>query len=183
MVRDDILGGIELALSKGESLEQAMQTFFNAGYKREEVEEAASIIQGTIENVQIPTQVIQPQQQIQQVQPQPIEIQPSQVQQPPIVEEPKTVEIQIPQVIPPTQPQFVEEPKIVEVQPAPIELEQQPQKQKPVQKVSAYGKEKVSARTIIIISLSIILFVLLTSLISTLLFRGFLLEFFNNFFG
>jgi hypothetical protein len=45
MVNEEILGGIKLALSKGESLKRAMMTFFNAGYKREEIEEAAKIAQ------------------------------------------------------------------------------------------------------------------------------------------
>jgi len=45
MVNEEILGGLKLALSKGESLKRAMNTFYNAGYKREEIEEAARIVQ------------------------------------------------------------------------------------------------------------------------------------------
>ncbi|MBI3623940.1 hypothetical protein HY212_07730 [Candidatus Pacearchaeota archaeon] len=41
MVREDILGGLKIALSKGQSLENAMQSFYNAGYKKEEIEDAA----------------------------------------------------------------------------------------------------------------------------------------------
>ena len=41
MVRDDLIGGLKIALSRGESLQRAMQSFFNAGYKKEEIEEAA----------------------------------------------------------------------------------------------------------------------------------------------
>ncbi len=41
MVREDILGGLRAALQRGESLRQAMLTFFNAGYIKEEIEEAA----------------------------------------------------------------------------------------------------------------------------------------------
>lgn len=45
MVNEGILGGLKLALSKGESLKQAMMTFYNAGYKKEEIEEAARVLQ------------------------------------------------------------------------------------------------------------------------------------------
>jgi hypothetical protein len=38
---EEILGGLKSALERGESLQKAMMTFFNAGYKREEIEEAA----------------------------------------------------------------------------------------------------------------------------------------------
>ncbi|GIU68641.1 MAG: hypothetical protein KatS3mg001_491 [Candidatus Pacearchaeota archaeon] len=45
MVKEELVEGIRLALSKGESLEKAMMTFFNAGYPREEIEEAAKYAQ------------------------------------------------------------------------------------------------------------------------------------------
>lgn len=41
MVRQDILGGLRVALSKGKNLEESMQAFYNAGYPKEEIEEAA----------------------------------------------------------------------------------------------------------------------------------------------
>ncbi len=44
MVREDILWGLRNAIEKGESFEKAKQSFINAGYSREEVEEAASFI-------------------------------------------------------------------------------------------------------------------------------------------
>ena len=45
MVREDILGGLKSAISRGESLKQAMITFYNAGYKKEEIEWAAKTFQ------------------------------------------------------------------------------------------------------------------------------------------
>ena len=45
MVREDILGGLKVALSKGHSLQQAMQSFYNAGYSKEEIEEAVRYLQ------------------------------------------------------------------------------------------------------------------------------------------
>jgi len=41
MVNKEILGGLRLATSKGDSLRKAMTTFYNAGYIKEEIEEAA----------------------------------------------------------------------------------------------------------------------------------------------
>ncbi|MEK6761019.1 MAG: hypothetical protein AABX93_03800 [Nanoarchaeota archaeon] len=41
MVKEDIIRGLEGAMSRGESLEKAMYSFYNAGYKKEDVEEAA----------------------------------------------------------------------------------------------------------------------------------------------
>ena len=45
MTKEDIIGGLLLAVQKGESLEQAMLSFFNAGYKRGEIEMAAKEVQ------------------------------------------------------------------------------------------------------------------------------------------
>ncbi len=42
MVREDILGGLRNALERGETLEQARQSFINSGYPEKEVNEAAS---------------------------------------------------------------------------------------------------------------------------------------------
>ena len=45
MPNQEILGGLKHALNRGEPLEKAMLSFYNAGYKREEIEEAARIFQ------------------------------------------------------------------------------------------------------------------------------------------
>ena len=45
MVNEDIVGGLKLALSKGETLKSAMMTFFNSGYKKEDIEWAAKSLQ------------------------------------------------------------------------------------------------------------------------------------------
>jgi len=44
-IKEDILGGLKLAISKGDSLKQAMQSFYNAGYKKEDIENAARTMQ------------------------------------------------------------------------------------------------------------------------------------------
>lgn len=44
MVSEEIVGGIKNALERGNSLRDAMISFFNAGYDRKEIEEAAAIL-------------------------------------------------------------------------------------------------------------------------------------------
>lgn len=45
MVNEDILGGIDLAVSRGETLESAMVSFYNSGYSKEDIEWAAKAFQ------------------------------------------------------------------------------------------------------------------------------------------
>jgi len=45
MPNQEILGGLRHSLNRGESLEKAMLSFYNAGYKKEEIEEAARFVQ------------------------------------------------------------------------------------------------------------------------------------------
>lgn len=58
MARNDIYGGLKNALEKGASMEQAIQSFINAGYNDIEVREAANMISPGVltSNVQTPTQ-------------------------------------------------------------------------------------------------------------------------------
>jgi hypothetical protein len=45
MVNEELVEGIRRALTKGESLQQAMSSFYNAGYERGEIESAARFVQ------------------------------------------------------------------------------------------------------------------------------------------
>ena len=45
MVMEDILEGLKLAMARGDSLQKAMMSFYNAGYKKEDIEEAARALQ------------------------------------------------------------------------------------------------------------------------------------------
>ncbi len=45
MVREDILGGLRTALARRQTLRQAMMSFYNAGYIKQEIEEAAKAFQ------------------------------------------------------------------------------------------------------------------------------------------
>ncbi len=44
MPNNEIIEGLRNALSRGYSLKQAMMSFYNAGYKKEDIEEAARIL-------------------------------------------------------------------------------------------------------------------------------------------
>jgi hypothetical protein len=44
MVHEEIIGGLISALSRGEPLQKAMMTFYNAGYGKQEIEEAARLV-------------------------------------------------------------------------------------------------------------------------------------------
>lgn len=50
MVNTEILEGLRTALSRGYSLEQAMMSFYNSGYKKEEIEEAAKALYSSTHN-------------------------------------------------------------------------------------------------------------------------------------
>lgn len=53
METENIKEGLKLAISKGESLEKAMQSFYNAGYKKEEIEEAARSLKNPSGNLNV----------------------------------------------------------------------------------------------------------------------------------
>ena len=63
MVNEEILGGLKSSVAKGESLRKAMISFYNAGYKKEEIEEAARALKSAppaaIHTPQVPP--VQPQ--------------------------------------------------------------------------------------------------------------------------
>ena len=54
MVNSEVFGGLVSAMSRGESLQKAMFSLFNAGYKKNEIEEAAKLLQS-----QTPVQIAQ----------------------------------------------------------------------------------------------------------------------------
>ncbi len=47
-MKEELVEGIRQAVSKGESMERAMTTFYNAGYTKEEIEEAAAASQAPV---------------------------------------------------------------------------------------------------------------------------------------
>jgi len=65
MVVNEILGGLKLALARGETIKQAMMSFYNAGYKKSDIEAATRLLHSQPQQLQkIPVQQVQPKKQI-----------------------------------------------------------------------------------------------------------------------
>jgi hypothetical protein len=45
MVKEEIIEGLKYAVAKGETLPEAMMSFYNAGYSKQDIEEAARALQ------------------------------------------------------------------------------------------------------------------------------------------
>ncbi len=199
MVKEDIIGGLVLAIQKGENLEQAMASFFNAGYKREEIQEAARILQSSPDTPipaqkpifkklsslnlfnkqtqQIPTNkpLIPVSKTTKNLKPSP---------QQPTRATPQSVSlsqhlegVEDPSKLPPAQ-ESIQQPTT----PQPIPPVQTPQPFKGTSLESRYESPKKSPRSIIIIVLSILLVLLILFLGGVFLFKDALIELFNNLF-
>lgn len=134
MVNEEILGGLKSSVARGESLLKAMISFYNAGYKKDEIEEAAHALKSAP-----PAAILSPQV------PQPIR----------------------PQIQQPVQPRLVQAAPII----------QQPMA---VQRVSAYAQKPEIKGRGLTITLIIILFLLLSSLIAVFIFKDALIGLFNK---
>lgn len=185
MPKEDIIGGLSLAIQKGESLQQAMLTFFNAGYKREEIEEAAKELQ-TLPNYPIPTQRPQTQPTFSlNPLPKPKKLPQTQVVKPlplkklkPFTPTPKEIQPIPGKLLKPVSPT-----QSFQTPPRPIQKSFQSLKQPlSTSLVSDYGKSKSTPRFIMIITLSILLVILILVLAGVFLFRNTLIGFFSNLF-
>ncbi len=179
MINEEILAGLKSALERGQSLQRAMMALYNAGYKKEEIEEAARSLMEFSSESQL---------------------------QPPIKTVPRTAGIkQVPQVL--ATPTTVK--SFPELQPYRKPTKQQPLMQKlisqtpqpaqvpvdkslPIQKVSGYEqpklKEKVkekgkSGEKTIIFVLIFLLILLIGVLGAIFIFRQQLIDFFSTFFS
>lgn len=176
-MNEEVLGGLRSALERGQTLERAMLTLFNSGYKKEDIEEAARSL---------------------------LQFQPSAQLQPPIKTVAKsTIVKQAPPVSPPKQqmnfpqPTQIQKPTLQPQIPSMIQRAQtQSQIQqptstisKPVQKVSNYGEEKQKeekrpAKEKAIIFILVFLMAFLLGLLAVIfLFKDQLIAYFSNFFG
>ena len=158
MVKEDIIAGLKSAVSRGESLENAMMSFFNSGYLRQDIEEAAISMRAP----QLPSQTtIIPQQETKTsfVPIPPKIISTAKIQQTPVQE--KTSEPIQQKVSPETTKQ---EPKVV-------------------QKVSDYFKKSSKMNSALIFSLVFFLLILIGSLVATFIFKEQASAFLNKIFG
>ena len=157
MVNESILGALKSALSRGESLKKAMMTVYNAGYKKEEISEAARVVnEASLTN--------------------PIK----QTQQPQQKQSSKTTA----QILTSKSKQSLQQSKQSK---QPLKQSQQPNQQKlpslnTPQKVSGYGQQKPKGKAMIIL-LGFLLLLLIGALATIFLFREELLTFLNSLFS
>ena len=173
MVDHEILGGLMSALERGESLKRAMTTLFNAGYKREEIEEAARFLTSN---------PIEPKKEILSV-PSPLDK---------INSKTKTQKIPLPvKEKNPTSEKIKESKPLKPIQ-KPIEQKQMAmpipsegggqQVFQPIQIVSSYGEEKPVDR--VIISVLIFLLIFLIGILATIfIFKQELINLFSSLFA
>ena len=162
-MRSDILNGLRMALLGGQSLQEAMQSLYNAGYKKEEIEEAAQYVY-TSEQPSEFNQSSQPIQSTPISSPSPIPTNP------------------IPSEMPIPQQQLPIQQPIKQIPQQTIQPVQQPS---PViiQKVSNYGEEPKKKRSFMIIFLIAILVLLFISIISLFIFKDSMIDFLSKLFG
>ena len=162
MLKEDIIRGLEGAMSKGETLERAMYSFYNAGYKREDVEEAARFmgIHLSQQESLIPATPLS------------FTVKPEQIKS-------QEMQVQIPQK---KMEEIIPKPSI---KPMTENISGSQINREPtfVQEVSRYEqKQKISPRTVLIIILSTSLLILLVSLGGLFIFKDAILNFFNGVF-
>lgn len=143
-MREDILEGLKFAMSKGETLQNAMLSFYNSGYQKEEIEEAARALQMQQLGQPIPQTSPAPTTDQQSVS------QPQQISQTSVPEKPKGKMQQI------------------------------------IEKIIPFGKTspgqpvvKESPKTLAIILLGLVLFLLLFALIGVLVFKKDIVSYFT----
>jgi|APSaa5957512535_1039671.scaffolds.fasta_scaffold02074_17 hypothetical protein len=157
MINIEILEGLRRATESGNTLKSSMMSFYNSGYKKQEIEAAAKELQS--QKAGNPSTVV------------PAQV-PQNIQTQPIVGQPPAQPIQQQPVAQPVQqiPQTTQ----------PIPQVQQPVQPMNQQNVSQYGKKsKVSGMTVFLISSLIFLLILLTLMF---VFRSQLINFFNKIF-
>lgn len=152
MVREEIIEGLRAAVAKGEPLRKAMMSFYNAGYLKKDIEEAARALQTP---------------QFSQTQP---------IMQPAAI--PPTSPVQQPQPLQPVYVQPLQPQPPVPVQPIQSLYLQSPSGT--IQKVSGYGEKPRPFSAIITFILIFFLLSLIGVLIAVFLFKNELAEFFNN---
>ncbi len=143
-MKSNLVYGLKHAVEKGESLQQAMVSFLNAGYSREEIEEAARVVNGQ---------------------------QSSQVAQTPEVKNPVAKEA-VPKPGVPVQKvsgYATEKPKVVSAKPKPVV--QKVEKVSGYNQANIKPQSSKQASKGVVIGLGVVLLVLVLGLIGVLIFK------------
>ena len=159
MAKEEIVEGLKYAIARGDSLEKAMMSFYNSGYAKQDVEDAAKILD---------TPQFQKNQTMQQ-QPQPPKA---------TISKPQTQieELDKPETHPVPQPSN-QQGETQNQQFSPLQQTQ------PIQKISNYGGKPNPLGAVAIFVLVFFLLVLVGVLIAVFLFKEELAGFFNSFIG
>ena len=164
-MKDDILEGLKNALSKGEQLQYAMQSFHNAGYEMKDIEEAAHELQ-----LKMPQYFPKPNPvgvQVDQEIPNKETFSPN-----PPIQKVSNYEQNYPNPNPPEVQEKQEIPNKETFSPNP-----------PIQRVSNYEQKQTNPKKIIVIVIVSLIVILVLFLGGIFLFRERLLEFFNTLFS
>lgn len=179
MVNDELLEGLKSALERGQSLQMAMMTFFNSGYKKEEIEEAARFLVGGNEETSIeslvPTYT-------------PPAVKPTSIS--PSLSPASSISSKSPQIFIPVTLPLSKQAQMQQMQKPSVQaqqhLQQSIQLTKPVQKISSYEstkqKEYLRDRPVIFVLVLLLIF-LFGALAFTLLFKQQIIDFISSFFG
>ena len=163
MVKEEIVEGLRAALNKGQSIKRAMMSFYNAGFNKQDIEEAAKALAAGINQQQKVGSGIQQATQTSQAQ--------AQVQNQP---QPAIARVQPP--IQTTMPALISQP----VQPA-RQFRQLPKASfRNVQMISDYTQKPRPVSVVITILLTTLLFFLMGVLATVLLFKDELVQFFSG---
>lgn len=156
-----------MALYKGEPLQKAMMSFYNAGYKKEEIEEAARQLHSQQE-VSHPAHQVQHQVQVQQKPKQQFKALPPKTKESPQASQMPTMPLESSK----KQPRFFPKPRNPKDEP--------PDTAKPISSYMPESKKPTKIMKIILIVIGILI---LGSIAAYFLFRTEVLDFFNRFFG
>ncbi len=184
MVNQEILEGLRTALARNYSLEEAMMSFWNSGYKKEAIEEAARALQQQTIAAQTPqakSPAAQPPKPVANKIPQTIKPLPKPVGTKPVEAKPAESK-----KTKPTKAKLAV-PKPAETKPAdmraiPVETSEKPEPTPAERKqlISKYGEKTKPKGRFMVILLFIILFLLTVGLIGVIIFRGELIKFLTS---
>ncbi len=158
MSKEEIIEGLKAAVAKGESLNKAMVSFYNSGYSKQDIEDAARALESP--QISQPRPAAQP------------STRPA-APQPKVVTEQKEAEKS---TFNAPEPEYSPEENLSQEYP-PL---QQPQT---IQKVSGYGVKPSPLGAAVVFILVFFLLFLIGILISVFLFKDKLATFFNSFIG
>lgn len=188
MVNQEIFGGLISALSRGESLHKAMFSLFNAGYKKEDIEEAALLLKSNTlgapsRNLSVLKQVAKkPEMKTGQK----IAVKISEEKKSPEKKEEKTKQVASKYGEQPEEfKKIIDEAiKNLTEMKSPVEVVKSDSEFKPpiiIQRVSEYGMPRRRVSKFAIVILFFLLVLLLGSLAALFIFKDKLIEIFNNF--